>query len=81
MKRRILATGVACLAAVLVSPATASAAPTGSADSGSAQVANNYIQILPHLAEAAINCLITGTPLQQCGYTGIDPAPLPLPQN
>lgn len=80
MKRRILATGVVCLAAVLVSPATASAA-TGSADSGSAQVAGVYAQLLPRLAEAAINCLVTGTPLQQCGYTGIDPAPLPLPQN
>jgi len=74
MKRRVLATGVACLAALVLTPATANAVPSGSANTGS-------FEVLPHLVEAAINCLITGTPLQQCGYTGITPAPFPNTPN
>lgn len=80
MKRRFFAAGIGCAAAIVVlAPATANAVPTGSADSGSAPTATGSAAVLPHLVEAAINCLVTGVPMQQCGYTGVDPAPWPTP--
>jgi hypothetical protein len=72
MKRRFAAVVMGCAAAVLIMPGTANAVPTGSAGSGSAQMVPIYLDMLPRLAQAAVNCLIDGTPMQQCGYTGID---------
>jgi hypothetical protein len=67
-----------CAAAVLIVPGTANAVPTGSADSGSAAATMVGLSWLPQLAEAAINCLIDGTPMQQCGTTGIDHDSMPV---
>ena len=72
MKRKFAAIVMGCAAVALIVPGTANAVPTGSADSGSAAATMATLSWLPRLAEAAVNCLIDGTPIQQCGTTGLD---------
>ncbi|MFD6856085.1 hypothetical protein ACFWCF_01875 [Rhodococcus sp. NPDC060090] len=78
MKRRFAAVVMGCAAAALIVPGAANAVPTGSAGSGSAQMVPIYLDILPRLAQAAVNCLIDGTPMQLCGYTGMDYDSMPV---
>lgn len=83
MKRKFAAVVMGCAAVALIVPGAANAVPTGSAgsgsaNSGSAQLVPIYLDMLPRLAQAAVNCLIDGTPMQQCGYTGMDRESMPV---